>query len=266
VPGSQLSQFYALAPYYDVLNGGKDYRGEVRRLEEIARRFVPAGASTWLDVACGTGRHLEFLGRRRRVEGVDESPAMLRIARRRLPGVPLLRGDMRTFRLSRRFDVLTCLYGAIGHLGTRNDLRKAFVNFAQHVRPGGVVIVEPWILSEHFRPGMIDVRTREGPDVTTVRMTRSERRGRRSVLEVHFLIAERGRGVRHFREIDVGLLLSREELLRLMREAGLRPHFVRRGLIPYRGLVVGVRPRTGPVPRRGGAGGRRLRRFSSASP
>jgi SAM-dependent methyltransferase len=242
-----LSQFHELAKYYDAINDWKDYAGESARLETLARRFGRAGRTAWLDVACGTGRHLEFLSRRHSTVGVDGSREMLRVARHRLPQVRLVLGDMRTFRLNRRFDVVSCLFSAIGHLGTKEDVRRTFANFAYHLNPGGVAIVEPWIAPSAFRPASIHLRTHESPALTIIRLASSSRRGNRSMIQFHFLIGKPGRKIRHYEETDVGLLLSREELLRLMRSAGLKPRFLARGLTPGRGLLVGVKVGAGQV-------------------
>jgi ubiquinone/menaquinone biosynthesis C-methylase UbiE len=173
--GPRLVQFHELAKYYDAINDWKNYRDETQRLESIARRYGRRGKTSWLDVACGTGRHLEYLGRSHPTTGVDGSRDMLRQARRRLPGVQLVLGDMRTFRLGRQFDVVSCLFSAIGHLDTREDVRKAFANFARHVKDGGVVIVEPWIDPATFRPGSIHFRAHESPGLTILRLAFSER-------------------------------------------------------------------------------------------
>jgi ubiquinone/menaquinone biosynthesis C-methylase UbiE len=236
------AQFHRLAEYYDALNEFKDYRQESRRLEGIARRFSLGRPRTWLDVACGTGRHLEFLNRRYDATGIDASEEMLRIAHRRLPGVPLLRGDMRTFALDRKFDVVSCLFSAIGHLRTERDVRVSFANFSRHLNPGGVAMVEPWIGPATFRPGYVDLRTYEGPKVKLARLTFSDKRANRSIVRYHFLIGEQGKGIRHFEEREVGLLLSRVELLEMMNAAGLRSRFLSSGLSSGRGLLVGVKP------------------------
>jgi dTDP-3-amino-3,6-dideoxy-alpha-D-glucopyranose N,N-dimethyltransferase/dTDP-3-amino-3,4,6-trideoxy-alpha-D-glucopyranose N,N-dimethyltransferase/N-methyltransferase len=166
---------------------------------------------------------------------------MLVIARRRLPGVRLVLGDMRTFRLDRRFEVVSCLFSAIGHLGSKEDVRKTFANFARHLTPGGVTIVEPWIEPAKFRSGFINLRTFESPDLTVARCASSRRRGNRSTIHFHFLIGKPGHEIRHSEVTDVGLLLSRKELLQLMRSAGLAPRFLSRGLTAGRGLLVGVK-------------------------
>ncbi|MGP8078832.1 MAG: class I SAM-dependent DNA methyltransferase [Thermoplasmata archaeon] len=236
-----LSQFHELAKYYDPLNEQKDYRRESERLEKIARRFGPSGRTAWLDVACGTGRHLEVLARSNSVQGVDGSREMLRIARRRLPGVRLTLGDMRTFWLDRQFEVVSCLFSAIGHLASREDVRKTFANFARHLTPGGVAIVEPWIDPAKWRSGFIHLQTFESPDLMVARCSSSQRKGNRSTIHFHFLIGEPGHEIRYREVTDVGLLLSRKELLQLMRSAGLKPRFLSRGLTAGRGLLVGVK-------------------------
>lgn len=253
---SILRMYGDLAQYYDLQYSSKDYRGEVRRLEELARRFGHSGGRSWLDVACGTGRHLEILRRRHDCVGVDASSEMLRIAHRRLPGVHLVCGDMRTFRLDRRFDVVSCLFSAVGHLETEEDLAKALANFARHLRPGGVAIVEPWILPSRAKPGHLSLRTVEGEGTTFVRLARSRIQGRRTVIQYRYLIGETGRGIRYLAETDRPLMVEAARLKDLMRQAGLRPRFLARGFASERGLLLGVKPfRPGEAGQ--SAGGRR---------
>ncbi|HYB78902.1 MAG TPA: methyltransferase domain-containing protein [Thermoplasmata archaeon] len=239
---SSLRMYGELAKYYDLECSRKDYSGEVRRLEELARRFGRSGGKSWLDVACGTGRHLEILRRRHACVGVDASPEMLRVARRRLPGVHLVRGDMRTFRLGRRFDVVSCLFSAVAHLGSERDLASAFANFARHLRPGGVAMVEPWILPSRAKPGHLHLLTRESPAVTLVRLAQSHVHGRRTVIQYRYLIAEPGRGIQYLEETNRGLMVDALRLQGLMRRAGLRPRFLSRGFTSDRGLLLGVKP------------------------
>lgn len=234
--------FHRLASFYDDLVGTKDYRAETRFLESLARRLVRSRGRTWLDVACGTGRHLSFLRRHHAVTGVDVSREMLRVARRRLPGVRLVLGDMRNFRLAETFDVISCLYSAIGHLKTERDLGRTFANFARHLKPGGVAIVEPWIDPSVFRPGYVHLLTYQSPSVTVARMSDSSRRGNRSAVHYHYLLARAGRRLEHFEEVDLGLLVSRRRLTELMNDAGLTARFLPHGLPSGRGLLVGLKP------------------------
>lgn len=241
MPRAQPLMFHRLAPYYDQLYGGKNYASEARFLEGLVRRLARSRGRSWLDVACGTGRHLSYLRRHYEVAGVDASREMLREARRRLPGVPLVLGDMRDFRLARTFDVVSCLFSAIGHLKSERDLEATFANFARHLNPGGIAIVEPWIDPTEFRPGHIHLVTDQGPTVTVARMASASRRGNRSAIHYHYLIGKRGHGVEYLEEVDRGLLVSRNRLVELMDRAGLAARFRQSGLPTGRGLLVGVK-------------------------
>ena len=75
-----------------------------------------AGCTSLLDVACGTGGHLVHLRRWYEVMGVDIDAGMLDEARRRLPGDTFVEGDMRSFRLHRTFDAVSCLFSSIGYM------------------------------------------------------------------------------------------------------------------------------------------------------
>jgi len=240
--------FHDLAKYFDLLASHKDYGAEANYLARLVQKAGRSGGKDWLDVACGTGRHLEHLRRLYDVVGIDLSPEMLRIALGRLPGADLRRGDMRNFRLGREFDVVTCLFSAIGHLGSERELAVTFANFVRHLKPGGVAIVEPWLSPEMFRSGSVHLMTGQAPGLVVARLAFSRRRGNRSMIEYHYSIGEEGRGIQHFEETNVGLLVSPSRLVELLKEAGLRARFVKQGLTPGRGLLLGVKPKSARAP------------------
>src|SRR5262249_38407156 len=138
-----------LARFYDRIYASKPYAAEIRELLALARRALGRRPRSLLDVACGTGRHLAEVGPGIDRAGVDRSAAMLREARTRLgPGVELRQGDLRRFDLGRTFDVVTCLFSAIGYLPTRIDRDRALARFYAHLNPGGVAFVEGWVLPD----------------------------------------------------------------------------------------------------------------------
>ncbi len=142
------------AQLYDAIYAFKDYRAESERLLEVIRACVP-GARTLLDVACGSGKHLEQLAAHFEVQGLDLEPRLLEVARARLPQTPLHQGDMRTFRLEARFDAVTCLFSAIGYAPSLEAFHETLATFAAHLEPGGLVLVEPWFTPEQWRPGTV---------------------------------------------------------------------------------------------------------------
>ena len=127
-----------LADHYDGTYRFKDYAKEAREVIRLASRYLGRRPRSLLDVGCGTGTHLAEFRKKLSVAGVDLSPDMLRVARRRLgKSVRLVRGDMRHFSLDARFDVVTCLFSAIGYMQTRQDRDLAITNFFRHLTSGG---------------------------------------------------------------------------------------------------------------------------------
>ena len=101
--------FTRSARFYDAIYSFKDYGKEATRIDALIRERRPK-ARKLLDVACGTGLHLQHLREGYEVEGLDLDPKLLKFARERLGEVPLHEGDMRDFDLGRRFDAITCLF------------------------------------------------------------------------------------------------------------------------------------------------------------
>ena len=133
--------FTQTARYYDKIYAFKDYRAEAEKVVEHIREYGRSGGRRLLDVACGTGKHLEFLKEHFDVEGLDLDGGLLAVARERLPGVPLRQADMEDFTLGGRFDAITCLFSAIGYLKTLDRVARACQTMAQHLLPGGVLII-----------------------------------------------------------------------------------------------------------------------------
>src|SRR4051812_47649865 len=126
------------AKFYDQLYDFKDYGAAVEELREYLQRLLP-NAKTLLDVACGTGRHLEHLGRHFQVEGLDINEQFVGMARRRCPGATFHQLDMTAFDLGRTFDVVTCLFSAVAYVKSVENLRYTVANLARHANPGGIV-------------------------------------------------------------------------------------------------------------------------------
>jgi len=228
------------APYYDAIYGFKDYAAESRVVHAIVERHKRSRGAALLDVGCGTGMHLAHLRAHYRVEGVDASRAMIELARERLPGVPLHVADMATLALGRCFDAVTCLFSAIGFVTTPEGLRRAVRAMARHLVPGGVLVVEPWLLPEVYKPGhtVVDVSDLSDGPGKIVRVTVAGLEGRLSVLDMHYVVA-RPTGIEHFDERLELRLHSADEYRAAFAAAGLDLVDVAEDLTG-RGLYVGV--------------------------
>jgi SAM-dependent methyltransferase len=230
--------FARSAQLYDTIYSFKDYAREAELVDELIQQRTPR-AESLLDVACGTGKHLERLRSRYRCEGLDLDPALLAIARERCPDVPFHEGDMTSFDLGRRFDAVVCLFSAIGYARSEELLRRAIGTMATHLEPGGVLLVEPWLTPETFEERHVAAAFVDEPELKVARVNNAERRGRLSSFEFHYLVGTPDR-VEHFTERHELGLFTHGEYAAALRAAGLAAEYDPHGLMG-RGLHIGVR-------------------------
>jgi ubiquinone/menaquinone biosynthesis C-methylase UbiE len=130
-----------LLEYEPLFSLEKD-RQEVARLMEVMG--LASGARV-LDVPCGQGRHAHLLAEAGfDVDGLDYSPQLLQLAKRRGTGARLryTRGDMRTLptRWTGRFDAVLNLFTSFGFFTEPADDRRVLAEFARVLAPGGALI------------------------------------------------------------------------------------------------------------------------------
>lgn len=216
----------------------KDYEQEAKRVHELAEQKKQSPGNALLDVACGTGLHDQYLIRWYDVEGVDLSPSQLAVARKRLPKMKFSVADMTDFDTGKRYDVVTCLFSSIGHLTTLRQMRRGIAEMAKHLKPGGVLLIEPWITPDKWESGRVDASFVDEPDLKVARISTSKRKGRVTKLEMHHLVGRPNRSTEHFVEHFEAALYTVEEYLDALRRAGLTAWHDKQGLMG-RGLFIG---------------------------
>ena len=230
------------ARIYDLLyvgTGIKDYHAETAELDRLVKEACPT-ASTLLDVACGTGAHLAELRQRYEVEGADLSPAMLAVARGRLPGVLLHQADMRTLDLGRRFDAVICLFSSIGYVTDPSEMRSTVARLAAHVAPRGVLILDGWVRPDEWRDSF-----RPEPDMArdeemlVVRLAHSSREGNVTAMDMHHLVQTAER-IDYFVEHHRLALTATADYVSAVEGAGLAARVIP-NYMPGRDRIVGFR-------------------------
>jgi SAM-dependent methyltransferase len=107
---------------------------------ELLRKLTYDAAS-WLDVACGTGYFLEHGRGRSNIPcaGLDLSPAMLAVARRRNPDALLVQGSFLEPRpeFHDRWEIISCMWGAYGLQETVGEIETLVANLAAWTVEGG---------------------------------------------------------------------------------------------------------------------------------
>jgi SAM-dependent methyltransferase len=139
-----------------------------------------------LEVACGTGRILLPLARAGfEIVGVDISPAMLAIARRKFADadmasrVQLVEANALDLNLERRFSLAIVALNSFGHFLGEGEPERAVERIHHHLRPGAIVALDltnpvPGAFGETTGVVIHDY-TREGPETGFVTVkTRSQ--------------------------------------------------------------------------------------------
>jgi len=223
--------------FYDLLYSWKDYQAEVDKLHSLVEARKVSNGNSWLDVACGTGKHMELLRAWYQVEGLDLDPGMIDLARDRLPDVTFHVADFRNFELGHRYDVVSCLFSSIAYSRDRSELEQSVSCLARHLAPGGVLLVEGFIKPDQFQAGHVQLLCVDEPDLKVTRMAAGEVSTGRVEFEFHYLVG-RPEGIEYFMEPHHVSLFRDEEYVAAFKGAGLSVEHDPQGL-EGRSLFVG---------------------------
>jgi ubiquinone/menaquinone biosynthesis C-methylase UbiE len=231
---------YRRPELYDAIYSYRDYKREADILKGIIETNKKSPGDRLLDIACGTGHHLEFLSSHFECVGLDKSPYLLKAAQKRNPDCQFIEGDMMYFELGYWFDAVICLFSAIGSTKNLEVLKSTLARFFTHTAPGGVVIVEPWLFPDRFVEGHMSLDTVDRPSYKVARMSTSHRTGDVCVLNYHFTVGRSGK-IETWESRSELALFTEVDYIDAMEGAGFEVEFDKVGLWS-RGLLIGRKP------------------------
>ncbi len=234
--------FSKSANYYDEIYNslGKDYLKEANKTHKLIQKYIKSGGKSLLDVGCGTGHHAGLLCEYYQVEGLDLDQNILSVARKKYPKIPFHKGDMTNFRFNKKFDAIVCLFSSIGYVKTKSNLNKTIQIMAQHLLPGGVMLIEPWFSPDEWHNGGVFTIHVNRPKLKITRMSYGSRKGNISKLEFQYLIGT-PKGIQHSVEFHQLGLFFKKDYLEAFHKAGLKVVHDPKGL-DGRGLYIGIKP------------------------
>jgi SAM-dependent methyltransferase len=212
--------FSKSAHLYDRIYSWKNYEKETEDIIRLIRLHIKSDGNRLLDIACGTGRHIEYLKPVFSVEGMDLDAGLLEAARRRNPDIVFHQADMTDFYFEREYDILTCLFSSIGYIKTIENLHKAVRCFQKHMAAGGVLILEPWFTPSTWKPNTVHALFIDDPELKIARISTSGAEGALSWFDLHYLVGT-PKGTEHFIEHHELGLFSEKDMLSAFTEAGL---------------------------------------------
>jgi len=137
--------FTKIGPYYDKLMSFVNYPLWITYIEKILA-LNDIRDKEILDLACGTGICLELWAKKGyKVTGIDASPDMLEISRKRLilyPDAQVIADDMRDFKLASPVSIITCLYDSCNYLLTDVELYSCFKCVYDNLLKNGIFIFD----------------------------------------------------------------------------------------------------------------------------
>jgi ubiquinone/menaquinone biosynthesis C-methylase UbiE len=138
------SVFDRYAEWYDAFNEGKNYADEVQYVLRMVRPHVRA-PRRWLDIGCGTGRHLKQLHQQNiEVEGLDRSPSMIEQARVAFPYLTFHVATAQEFDLPRGRDVVSMLFHVLNYQVQDDMVVAALERVASHLDQRGLFVLDFW--------------------------------------------------------------------------------------------------------------------------
>jgi SAM-dependent methyltransferase len=145
-----MTAYERFSTFYDAVMD--DPQPRAQQVIDWMSKYLPQ-ASSLLELGCGTGSILARLASVPSLTGLDRSPAMLAVAREKVPGARLVEGDMKAFSLAETFDVVICVFDSLNHLLSFDDWQSMFDVVHEHLVDGGLFIFDVNTLGELRRLG-----------------------------------------------------------------------------------------------------------------
>ena len=168
-------------------------------------RYARMQRSPILELACGTERILLPLAKQGfEVYGVDNSPAMLEVARQKIAReedsirgkITLIDGDMQNVKLDTKFSLVIIAFNSFLHLFTHKDQAQALENIREMLSDDGLLIIDIFAPHHHILSQEDDVqiyrhiRYDESTGKTYVRSDRVRRNLAEQTQDVEFIYDE----------------------------------------------------------------------------
>ncbi|RVU42004.1 class I SAM-dependent methyltransferase [Rheinheimera riviphila] len=127
-----------LSGYYDLMCADIDYQTQSHGVIRL-QQFFGNGGRQHLDLACGTGPHIEhFLTAGFQCTGLDLNQPMLDLARQRCPQAQFLQQNICDFQLEQPVDLITCFLYSLHYAADTQGLTACIRQVLAALKPGGV--------------------------------------------------------------------------------------------------------------------------------
>jgi SAM-dependent methyltransferase len=213
-----------LASWFPLLTSPAEYVDEAALYRDTILGSSAIAVREVLELGSGGGNNASHMKSHFSLTLVDLSPQMLDVSRALNPDCEHVQGDMRSLRLSRRFDAVF-VHDAVTYITELDGLRATAETAFVHCKPGGVGLFVPDHVRETFRPatdhggndddsrGLRYLMWDWDPDPTDATY----------LSDFAYLLRDEDDDVRVVHDRHVCGLFSQEEWTTVLRDAGFRP-------------------------------------------
>ncbi len=186
---SQPAALYAdLASYYDRFCAEVDYAEQCAFAQRVFRTFASSPGMDYLDLACGTGRHLQLMQQQCFApHGLDNSAGMLEQAALRCPQASLQLCDLAAFTQQACYDLITCFLYYLHYSHPTAAVVETLRRSHAALKPGGVLLFNTVDVRGIQNDAGVTTRLEEG-DVSLRFQSAWHYRGSGEVLDLNLTI------------------------------------------------------------------------------
>jgi SAM-dependent methyltransferase len=181
---ASIESYCITAKHYDAAYTVKQDLVDLPFYLDLAKRY----GGPVLEIACGTGRVLLPIARQGlAIDGVDNSLPMLRVLKSHIENEPsqirrritLHHGDMRDFRLRKKYPLVIIPFRPLQHMHTIPDQLKALTTAAFHLRKNGLLAFDVFypnfeLIATGIGQEIPDLEWQAGKDLVVRRYFRKE--------------------------------------------------------------------------------------------
>ena len=225
---SDIANLYAsLSGYYDQFCAEVDYAEQCAFASRAFSCFASSGGRDYLDLACGTGPHLQYMEAQGfSLAGLDNSARMLQLASLKVPSARLLLSDMAELDETGAFDLVTCFLYSIHYSYPPEKLLETLRCVWRALKPGGIFIFNAVDAAGACQAHPVTTQLQEG-DSRLIFESGWHYRGRGDVLDLRLTITRDGPdGAQRWEDHHHMSALSFSELAGMLESSGFESTFL----------------------------------------
>jgi SAM-dependent methyltransferase len=210
-----------LSAYYDKFCAEVDYAEQCAFARRVFQTFAQSGGHEYLDLACGTGPHLQDMqGHGFVPHGLDNSREMLALAAQRCPAARLQLCDLAAFEQQSCFDLITCFLYSLHYSHPTSAVEQTLQRSFAALKPGGVLLFNAVDARGIQNDAGIATQLTDGADRLSFQSAWYYR-GEGEVLDLTLNIArESATGTEHWRDHHTMTALTFPQIDVLLKAAG----------------------------------------------